>query len=253
MEKKITIERRKNNTNYGEDHYDRREHYFSSILADSALLERFYYELRYISYIQESRIPFETHPILNKMEVDEHDTHSLKFLLLYKPLHLFLGGNRMILPDEKKEYVGLPSLQFSKELKRLIPEKDWGEIGEISRFLISKERTQIYMQHLKSCNDKINLRKIEEQKLITLLLGCFQAGLHKKLKICIFSLEKSLIRLLQRLAIPLVLTNEELQYHGEAQVAMLYCDKVIEDLKKVNPKLLDFYLSHSLSEGETQS
>ncbi|MEB3702644.1 Putative lysophospholipid acyltransferase family protein [Candidatus Bealeia paramacronuclearis] len=250
--KSITHERRKQQSDYLDQHYDRRGHHFSSVLADSALLERFYYDLRYISYIKEARIPFKTDPSLNKVEVDESDANSLKFLLLYKPLHLFLGGNRIILPDEEKDYAGLPTLAYSKALKEIIPEKDWYQTGEVSRFLISKERSQICFEHLKKFDDSLTLRKIEEQKLITLMLTCSQACQKKNLNILIFSLEKALIKLLQKNDILLIPTNEDIEYHGNVQTAVLYFDRALEHIKKCNPALLDFYLSQPSSNSQSE-
>jgi len=243
----VRIERRKSNLNYAETHYDRRGRLFKAVLANSSLLESFFYELRFAAYIEENRIPLEGEPIINKLETDEYDQRSLKFLIYYKPLHLFLGGNRIILPDVSLPYAGLPTLERSQALQQIISPEEWVRTGEVSRFLISKARALISMQHIKTQNTKKEFKDIQEEKIITLFLTCSQACKEMGLNTLIFSLEKPLIRIIQKNDILITLTNEDIEHHGRRQTGTLNYEDARAYLADRNPALLEYYLSQPVS------
>lgn len=234
--------RSKDDNEYKKNHHERRERFFYHILVNCNFLEKIFYELRYISYIQEQRIPFGSPNIINKIEVDTEDSHSVESLVLYKPLQCFIGGSRVILPNLELPYAGLPTINQSSKLKEMFSEEDLKTTAEISRFIISKERVKSCLKHHASKINSMNIHDFMKQKIETLISSCFYICYQYKLKKLVLSLEKPLMRLLQQQEISIELINESIDYHGEVEIALIDFENLVHVLKKNNSKLLETYL-----------
>jgi len=190
--------------------YDRRGHLFEVIEADTPLLEKFFYELRHLVYVVERRVDYDKDRALNHMEMDEYDDHAMKFLICYKPLHLFLGGCRIILAKKSLPHFGLPTVGLAKSLGDHLSKKQLLKTGEVSRFLFADDRTRLCLEHMqKTEQDRCDIKGLVEQKILTLMSCCMAAYLAHGLDYLIFSLQPSLIRMVQSKGVPLTLIDEE--------------------------------------------
>jgi N-acyl amino acid synthase of PEP-CTERM/exosortase system len=224
--------------------YDRRGHLFQVIEADMPLLEKFFYELRHLVYVVERRVDYDKDRALNHMEMDQYDAHAMKFLICYRPLHLFLGGCRIILAKELLPDFGLPTVGLAKSLGASLSKEQLLKIGEVSRFLFADDRSQICLEHMqKTERDWFDIKRLHEQKILTLMSCCMAAYLAHDLHYLIFSVYPSLLRMLQSKGIPLTVLKEELEYFGKNKVAILDCQRTLKNLEKENPFFFEFLMS----------
>ncbi|MBA4750577.1 MAG: hypothetical protein H2057_08200 [Alphaproteobacteria bacterium] len=224
--------------------YDRRAHLFEVIEANTPLLEKFFYELRHLVYVVERRVDYDKERALNHIEVDQYDAHSMKFLICYKPLRLFLGGCRIILAKEGSPDFGLPTAALAKSLGDYLSKEKLLKTGEVSRFLFADDRTQICLEHMqKTKGDWCDIKGLNDQKILTLLSCCMAAYIAHDLHYLIFSVYPSLLRVLQSKGIPLTILGEEVEYFGKNKVAILDCQKTLKNLERENPFFFEFLMS----------
>lgn len=238
--KGITKDRRKNKVDSINSLVDRRQNPFTIIPANSRLLKKIYYELRHTCYITENRVSFEDEVTLDKIETDQYDRHSKQFLLFYKPLHLFIGGLRIIIPNTKLPFLDLPTVAKSQKIKNIIPKEDRDLSAEVSRFFISKERSKICMTHIRQ-ETPTDLKTILNHKFMTLMSPCFNILTDYNLKYFIFSMERSLIKILQQHKLNVIDLSETIRHHGEVKIAYLNLREAKNLLTEKNPTLLQFF------------
>ena len=116
----ISDRRKQKNHRFTCEHYERRNYPYELVHVDTPYLFNIFAKLRHQVYIEEERIPpAEISTIkstISNLEIDEHDEHSDHYLLIFRPLDLYIGGIRLILPDRTKPLGGIRPLQLSKQL-----------------------------------------------------------------------------------------------------------------------------------------
>lgn len=228
--------RNKVQTDYTQTRYERRNDGYTVIPANTPELVNIFYQLRYIVYNQE-RPELKHNAQVDLAEKDEFDDNARHFLLLYKPLHMVVGGARLIIPDKDKENFGLQTLGFENS-----PFKDgspWpmDKMGEISRFLISKERMTVVRKY------QIQAQQSSDHAVPYLhLLGHLSQACHQNaLDGMFFLTTPSLLKMLNRFDFPLKKWKDPIEYHGLRQATYVVLDEALEELQQRNTKVYNFF------------
>lgn len=108
------------------------------IPAYSDALKNEVYKLRYQVYCIETGFENpELYP--HEREFDEHDSHSLHYLILHRKSQIYAATTRLILPDPNNHEMLFPIEKYTRidniELLRNIPREN---LAEASRFCVSK-------------------------------------------------------------------------------------------------------------------
>lgn len=227
---------------YTQDRYERRGDDYLIISATTAELRKIFNQIRYLSYCEEHP-EFEQNHNIDKTESDEHEGHSIYFLLMYKPLQMFVGGTRVILPIPDDEWCGLPAVQYNNSpFQENFPHK-LTKMAEVSRFIILKNRMKIVRG---SQTDVVDMSFFAEP--FRHLVGCvFKVCKEYSLDGFIAILEEFLFKRSNKLfGVGLTKHGDPIEHHGIRQGGYLLIDDLLEKLKQIEPKnyhLLMDYMS----------
>ena len=229
----------KNDSSYHLEHWDKRNDHYELVRVDTPHLLKIFGKLRHEVYIEEERMPVKELSTIvssiDNIELDEYDDFSEHFLLNFKPLDLFIGGVRLILPDASKPLFGIRPLQLSKDLLKAIGEENASKTFEISRILISKERLRIAQNKLKAMK-----RPTQILPIMHLFKPIYWAYKEKKLLYAAIISKKSLIKRLKAEGLHTISIGSEIQYNGSIQPSFLNLNSEYKRLLLENPMLLEF-------------
>lgn len=221
---------------YTIDHYERRADNYFTIKATTPDLNKIFYQLRHIVYCEEHP-EFNEHQHIDKEESDQFDAHSINYLLFYKPLHMVVGGVRLILPMDNENGCGLPSVQLENSPFLKDFPYDLGKMGELSRFLISKQRMELVNKHQEIPN-KFPLYSLPALHLIRCV---FEECSAYKFDGFIATLTPMLIRGAKQHGVNLWEHGEPVKYHGTRQGAYLLIKESLDWMKQNNIKNYQFF------------
>ncbi len=240
----MTSDRRKEkNDSFIKGHYERRNDPYALIHVDSPHLFHIFGRLRHQVYIEEGRIPRKEistiKSSISNIEVDEHDEHSEHYLLVFRPLDLYVGGIRLIFPDPTKEFGGIRPLQLSKKLLMAIGEENINKTFEISRLLISKNRFKLVKNVLLDMGYEEN--EAHPSPILHLLKPVLLAYLSDGLRYGSLISKKGLLKIINSFGITPITIEEKIQYNGIVYPSFIDIEQQINKLKTRNPKILDFF------------
>lgn len=228
------------NSDFLNDHYDRRNDPFEIVIVDNIHLLKVFGKLRHQVYIEEERIsPDDISNInssLQKIELDEHDDHSLHYLLYFRPLDMPVGGLRLLMPNPNLPFFGIRPLELSPDLLNAISPNNIPKSFEVSRFIFSKDRFKIVKDYL----SKANIQPQGPEALLHLFKPIYNVYQMHGLTFATFICKKSLIRLLEHVGINVQAAGQEIQYNGSVQPAFINIKESIETIKEDNMKLYNF-------------
>lgn len=233
--------RRKDNDSidYCENKYERRGNLYSTIKVDSISLSRIFHELRYSVYCEEHP-EFDLKHKIDNTEYDTYDDNSSAFLLLYRPLHMFLGGVRLIYPKQDEPIAKLP---FIHAIDNNIAEKILDNIdrcAEISRFLISNKR--LHFLHKKCDFDQKFINRHYGSHIIHIFKEIFIEAYLNKIEYIYAILPKSFMHISNKEGLNWIPIGPEITHHGAKRFpAYVKTDSILDDFKKTNLKNYNFY------------
>lgn len=236
MQEKTNQNRRKESTSdYTKDHFERRQDDYQMIPATTPELKKIFNQIRYIVFC-ENHAEFNVPHNIDKTEEDIYDSHALHFLLLYKPLHMFIGGTRIILPMPHEDGCGLPSVQIDHspfQQQRLF---DLTKMAELSRLMIAKDRMKLIKMHCShDVHDPAYVHPVHH------MIRCvFNTCYNYNLIGFIAALEEPLFRLAKAFQLPITKYGNPIHHFGVRQPGYLLIEPYLKQLKELNPRFHNF-------------
>lgn len=208
------------------------------VVTDEQLHEAL--RLRYQVYCLETGFEsVDEHP--DGMERDEFDHRSAHSLLIHRQSGLVAGTVRLVLPNTADLQALFPIEKgCGARIKRPIMGPHRAELGEISRFCISrdfKRRVNEAGSLWGTCEDDSRLSaKLSQRRVIPhISLGLIAATIHMSLehgvRFWYALMEPSLVRLLQRFGIYFEPIGPMVDYHGERQPCFALRDQVLGSMR----------------------
>ncbi len=223
------------------NNFDRRDSPFETILCESDSLDKQFSQLRYKVFCEEHPEYNQSYNI-DQTETDEFDSRSISVLLLFKPLQMIIGGMRVIVPDANKEGVGLPCLIHPDSPFRLNPPFDPIRTGEISRFMVSRERVKIIRDYAKN-NLGLDLDKYPSFVMFLSKRLCDISKLYGLDGYCAM-LSPGLLRIINSSGIRFSLYGEPVEWHGQRQTVYLNVQEQLTLLQTENIKIRNFLIDN---------
>lgn len=233
-------DRRVQKNGFTDDHYERRQDDYMTIPANTPELKKIFFQLRYIAYCEEHPEFKETHN-LDMTETDDFDLHSEHHLLMYKPLHMFVGGARMVLPQPNKAFFGLPSVALENSPFQKDFPHDLSQMVELSRFLISRNR----MKMIRSLQKEEESHEYPTFALSSmhLILPAFRICQQSQYIGLIATLEPSLIRMTRMFMGMWTPHGSIIDYHGKRQPSYMIINDYLKHAKENDLKNYHFFRS----------
>ncbi len=221
-----------------ESHYERRGSPYEAILCDSPSLEKQFAQLRYKVFCEEHPEYQQEHNI-DQTETDEFDGQSVQVLLLFRPLQMVIGGVRVIIPDPEKTGMGLPCLIHPDSPFKDSRPFDIVRTGEISRFMISRERFKLVREYCSGMPD-LEIEKYPTP-VMYLIKQLYDIGLFYNLNGYCALLEPALIRIVNSVGIKFEKHGDPVDWHGKRHAVHANIDEQLELLKNDNTKARNFF------------
>ena len=226
---------------YLDAHFERRMDQYKVILANTSELLKIFLRMRHQVFCEEHP-EYEESQRLNLLEQDEHDHHSLHFLVMYEPLHMIVGGTRVILPRAKLPWNGLPSVEAEGSYFREGFPYDLSRFCEISRFLLVRERMKLVRAHQGESRDQDNYPDVFRHMVRTVFSVCKEMSLTG----FVGTLEESLFRRSKIFfGISMTKFGEPFEYHGKRQGGYIILEDALEEFRK-----FDMRVYHFICDGE---
>lgn len=220
-------ERVNNGGEYLQSHFERRNSIYELIPANTPELKKIFYEIRYLVYCTEYGF-IKKNPY-TKVETDKYDEASSAFLLFYTPLHMAIGGIRLVLPDLSKENFGLPILDAENSPFLKVFNHDISKFAEISRFLLSKTRLDLITKHEGHQHDY----PLYPSPLHYITRSMFVVCQKHELDGFIAAMSPLFIRLARRMGLILNLVGEPFEYYGLQRQCVYF---LVKDYAEWAPK-----------------
>lgn len=234
-------EDRRKNTKDHEDtylasHFERRMDQYRVLPVTTPELMKIFLKMRHQIFCDEHP-EYEMVSSLNSLESDQYDEHAVHFLVYYEPLHLIVGGMRVILPVEGTLWLGMPSLEAEGSYFQEGFPHDLSKFCEISRFLLVKERMKIVRTHQADKDTLDNYPDVFRHMVRTVFAVCRQKGLMGFLA----TLEESLFRRGKYFfGMSLTKYGEPFEYHGKRQGGYVVIEDALNDLKEMDARIYNF-------------
>ncbi|WP_193369791.1 PEP-CTERM/exosortase system-associated acyltransferase [Pelagibius marinus] len=219
--------------------------YFETVVVgeeDDALRDAAF-RLRYQVYCIEN--PFED-PADNPdgRERDTYDERAVHCLLLHLPTHSWAGAVRLILPDQNAPEHSFALQQVCTDPTIFQPELfPVQEMGEISRFCISKEFRKRQGDWLyprsNEPEQREHQRRIIPNMTLGLIEGLVQISLDHGIYYWCAVMERPLLRLLARLGIHFKDIGPLVDYHGHRQPCLIKLDTMLTQVQTERPDVWD--------------
>ena len=227
-------------------HFDRD---FEVVLANTEESKLVHYALRYKVYCQqrqfEDPVQFD-----NQLEIDKYDNTSVHFIARSKKTKEWIGAIRIIIADlhHLPTYNLLPEhslhrYRILKELQDSVP----GIASEASRLcsLSPRRKAPDCCSSVVSEKDTENetiVHSVEKRQQSEIMLGLLRAVyvycLNKKIDICLFTVSKSLARILKSFGLNFIQVGRETNYHG---MRVPYCMHTSDFLGRLHFKSPEVY------------
>lgn len=230
---------------YTETHFERRDEPFELIDVETPYLLKKFGKLRHQVYLEENRLSKEKFTSIqssvDEIELDEYDDHSKHYLLNFRPLDLFVGGIRLIMPDNKKQFCGVRPFQLCPELEKKIGCENICNSFEISRLLLSKERLKLATDYLKNNN-----KSLKTSPLLHLFKPVYTAYAQENLRFATLITGKGILKILSQVGFSPITVGPEIEYNGIVQPAYIDLENEYKKFSLKDQKLLDFFSQNTL-------
>lgn len=227
---------------------DRYHAYFEAIEADTPELENETYRLRYHVYCMERG--FENpHDFPDGLEKDRYDQRSRHALLIHKPTSHIAGTVRLILPDPAAPAGSLPIDEVC-DVQQLVDPADLprAHTAEISRFAISRSyrrrtgeaesETGITPESLAAFEaaqrDMVD-RRLAPHLILGLIAALVRFSEAEDISHWCCVMERSLLRLLGRVAIYFEYLGPEVECHGKRQPCYAHLGSLLHRVNAERP------------------
>ena len=226
-------------------------HDFEIISADTDALLEEVLRLRYQVYCVEKPLA-DPKPEANAKECDIYDCRSVHSLIRHKATNLFVASVRLILPDPTDVQKKFPMEIFSGEQfydKDIAKEASFRTLlGEISRFLVSKEREQLTRMSPSLAitrNSALGLsHKRDGLRCYLLVFGLMSAIVRMTSSNNILywyaGLDPVLHRLLKSFGLIFPQIGPAFEYHGKRLPCLAPTNKILSEIRSYRPDLWKF-------------
>ncbi|MBA4118110.1 MAG: hypothetical protein C0514_04355 [Candidatus Puniceispirillum sp.] len=228
------------NVSYLSNHFERRRDPFRVIEAKTWELRKIFAHIRHQVFCEEHP-EFYLTKYIDHFERDEHDAHAVHFLVIYEPLHMFIGGARVILPDHSRLGFGLPSLlaQDSQFLNNF--PHDLSGFCELSRFNLVKDRMKIVRDHQLQGGASLDHPDVFRHLVRAVISTCIDHNLDGFLA----SLEEPLFRRSKQFfGVTLKKQGAPIEFHGKRQGGFIRIEDALKEVKEIDARIYHFFLEH---------
>jgi N-acyl amino acid synthase of PEP-CTERM/exosortase system len=221
--------------------------YFYTVKATTSELQKLAYHLRYQVYYEEQKIISPEH-VVNHIETDIWDPHSIHCLQFHKPSNQPIGNIRLIPLDTSSTHTLPIEEHYPKNFNfKDMPIKDLrqGKTGEISRMAIvpsfrRRACDKIYkLATDMSCDEKCEKRFSLNYMPMCLAFTAIILMMEAKLDYGAALMEPKLARLLARFGIDLKQIGEPMEYFGLRAPYLIFPDTTYQSLPANYKDLFD--------------
>jgi N-acyl amino acid synthase of PEP-CTERM/exosortase system len=217
--------------------------YFQNVPVDTDELKQEVYKLRYQVYCLETGFE-DPNDFPDRLERDAYDERSEHYLIRHKSSNEFAATTRLILPDLNSPHGIFPIEEHCKIEKRdLIDEIDPAQIGEVSRFCVSKNFKRRKgepgtLAGIPTFTPTPSFSEDERRSFPLITLGLITCLMKISLKHGIFYwyavMEPALIRFLSQLGINFTAIGPAVDYHGLRRPCFIKVDDLLASVKEKN-------------------
>lgn len=194
---------------------------FEVFLANTEESKKLHYALRYQVYCQETQFE-DSSQFCNQLEIDDLDRMSVHFIVKSKKTNEWLGAIRLIVSalDQLPAYGLLQKKSFYRQ--RMAEEVNRSQAQravEISRLCIlgcyRKTGASLSKPNsgMRSGDKAITLRQ-QPEILLGLIRVAYTYCVNHQIDICLFTVTKSLAKIMQRLSLSFIQAGEEVEHRG---------------------------------------
>jgi len=221
---------------------------YEVFLADTIESQETNYNLRYQVYCEETNFE-DPQRFKNQMEFDGHDFSSVHFVVRSNKTREWLGAIRLIINKSHMlpSYIELPDDKFDKSKFKELEENSEKRItAEVSRLcIVKKYRTSLkYNCSVSSANNIVAINRHSQSEIMMgLLRAVCTYCLKNNINILLFTVAKSLARILKKLGFNITRIGQECDYHGRrtpfySHIPTLF-EKFPEDPKALHSMFTD--------------
>lgn len=226
-------------------HYQK---YFYTVKATTSELQKLAYRLRYQVYYEEQKMISSKH-VINRIETDIWDPHSIHCLQFHKPSSLPIGNVRLIPLDGSSTHSLPIEEHYTKTFNfQNMPINDLreGKTGEISRMAIVSSFRRRACDQTYAFETDINRERESDKRFslnympmclaFTAIILMMEANLDYGAAL----MEPRLARLLARFGIDLKQIGEPMEYFGVRAPYLIFPDTTYQSLPASYKDLFDF-------------
>lgn len=212
------------------------DRYFSTVLADSPVLQQTAYALRFQVYCLERKFENEEeHP--DGLEKDIYDAHSIQGVLFHRPTRGVIGSVRMILPKPGGGD-SLPAATLLRE--NALDLSDYvnpAQCIEVSRFAISKEFRRRKSDEVEAA-ETTRAEACRETNLafLSMLQFVLRESVKRDILFWTAVMEPKFLRLLARMGICYTSLGPLVMHHGMRQPCYCYLPDMLENARRLQPQ-----------------
>jgi len=194
---------------------------FEVFLANTEESKKLHYALRYRVYCQETQFE-NSAQFSDQLETDDLDRLSVHFIARSKKTKEWLGAIRLIVStlDELPAFNLLPENAFYRQrMKDEVNRSHARKAAEISRLCIlgcyrktGASLSNVQPQMEKE-GDAVSMRQ-QPEVLLGLMRVAYKYCINNQIDICLFTITKSLAKIMQRLSLNFIQAGEEVEHRG---------------------------------------
>ena len=233
---------------------DRFNQYFELLPADSPVLRREVYKLRFQVYcletgferVEDCRTAVETGRTIY-LETDEYDHRSRFFLIRHRRSGIYAATVRMVLPDPHDPEASYP-IEVHCELERPVTDPFIRRhLAEISRFAVSKtfKRRKGEAGTLTGINPQTDIyfqpdeRRLLPHLTVGLFAGILRIARQEDITHCYAVMEPALLRLLRLFGVRFDTIGPDVEYHGLRRPCLAEIDQMLAGIERTDPDVWD--------------
>jgi N-acyl amino acid synthase of PEP-CTERM/exosortase system len=212
------------------------DHYFSTVLANSPVLQQTAHALRFQVYCLERKFENEEeHP--DGFEKDEYDAHSIQGVLFHRPTRGVIGSVRMILPKPGAKDC-FPAMELLRE--NALDLSDYvnpAQCIEVSRFAISKEFRRRKSDEIAGSNvTRADAGRETNLAFLSMLQFVVRESVRRDILFWTAVMEPKFLRLLARMGVCYTPLGPLVMHHGLRQPCYCYLPDMLENARRLHPE-----------------
>jgi len=227
--------------------------YFSTVLADSPILQQTAHAMRFQVYCLERKFENEEeHP--DGLERDVYDAHSIQGVLFHRPTRGVIGSVRMIMPK--------PGIMDSFPVMTLLRENaidladfvNPAQCIEVSRFAISKEFRRRKSDEVAAAEiSRADAGREANLAFLSMLQFVLRESVQRDIWYWTAVMEPKFLRLLARMGICYTPLGPLVMHHGLRQPCYCYLPDMLENARRMQPQCWEVLTDGGVLQAELEA